>query len=213
MTSPMICRPRTAIISQNAKRRRWLALPGGIIALAALLAVGTGAQIVHTSHQHATDRVDVAIVLGAAVDGDQPSPVFAERIRHGVALWHRGQVRYLLMTGGTRREGVATEASVARAMAVRMGVPADRVLYEDRSRTTYQNLENARAVMSSNDLRSAVIVSDPLHIERALTMANRLGIDAEGAPTPSTRIRSWSTWTPFLLREIWFNLSYRVRGG
>ena len=39
---------------------------------------------------------------------------------------------------------------------------------------------------------------------RALRAARRLGIDAVGSPTPSTRFRTFRTQREFLLREVYF---------
>ena len=43
---------------------------------------------------------DAAIVLGAGIKQDQPSPVFRERINHGVNLYKEGVVKKLIFTGG-----------------------------------------------------------------------------------------------------------------
>lgn len=44
---------------------------------------------------------DAAIVLGAAVWGDRPSPVFRERIRHAVALYKQGKVERIILRGAS----------------------------------------------------------------------------------------------------------------
>jgi uncharacterized SAM-binding protein YcdF (DUF218 family) len=49
-----------------------------------------------------------------------------------------------------------------------------------------------------------LIVSDPLHMRRAMAMAEAEGFDAFPAPTPTTRYRSLGTQLPFLAREVWF---------
>jgi carboxypeptidase Taq len=47
-------------------------------------------SIVKFGSQDFSKQADCIIVLGAAVDGNQPSPVFEERLRHGVALYEQG---------------------------------------------------------------------------------------------------------------------------
>ena len=78
------------------------------------------------------------------------------------------------------------------------------MLFEEISRTTQQNLSEALAVMRKNGLKSAVIVSDPLHMRRAMWMAHDLGIKASSSPTPSSRYRSTTTRASFLARELYF---------
>jgi hypothetical protein len=75
---------------------------------------------------------------------------------------------------------------------------------ETLSRTTYQNLARARDVLTEHGLQRVIVVSDPLHMARALRLCRRLGIDALGSPTPSSRFRSFRTQWRFLAREVYF---------
>ena len=53
-------------------------------------------------------------------------------------------------------------------------------------------------------LRTAVLVSDPLHLRRAIWMADDLGIAAVSSPTPTTRYRSLKTKLRFLRHELYY---------
>ena len=169
-------------------------------------------QIVEAGTTRAKQRADVAIVLGAAVYGDRPSPVFEERIKHGVSLYRSGQVGKLLFTGGYSSRNKGTEAIVGGRYAARHGVPPLAILMETQSHTTRENLVNARRVMQANGLSRALIVSDPLHLKRALQMAKDLHMDAEPSPTPTSRFRSLRTKAGFLLRELYFYNHYLLTG-
>jgi uncharacterized SAM-binding protein YcdF (DUF218 family) len=160
---------------------------------------------------HAT-KSDCIIVLGAAVQGTTPSPVFTERIRHGIALYHAGHAPKLLFTGGFGDEQTHSESSVGRLIATQQAVPEGDILIEERSRTTMQNLSEARSVMRKHGLKSAIIVSDPLHMKRAMTMAAGLDLDAVSSPTPTTRYRSFQTKFGFLIRELYFFHHYLITG-
>jgi uncharacterized SAM-binding protein YcdF (DUF218 family) len=184
----------------------WLPLP-----LAAWLIL-VAAQINATGKVHHPGPADAAIVLGAAVNDAAPSPVFRERIRHGVTLYRTGSVRKLILTGGVGEGASHAESQVARAIAIRAGVPAQAILIETRSRTTQQNMAEAKRLMDRHRLSTALIVSDPLHMKRALRMARDAEITAYGAPTPTTRYRSWRSKTGFLLREVYFNNHFLLTG-
>ena len=158
------------------------------------------------------ERGGVAIVLGAAVDDVVPSPVFAARIDHAVDLYRAGRVKRLLMTGGRSPEDRLSEAEAGAAYARAKGVPAAAIMVEDQSKTTRQNLENARAVLAAAASAPVVIVSDPLHMRRALAMARDVGLDAHASPTPTSRYRSLRTQLPFLAREVWFIHLYWLLG-
>lgn len=155
---------------------------------------------------------DCIIVLGAAVEGKTPSPVFEERIRHGIALYNAGYAPKLLFTGGVGDQQAHSEGSIGRSYAIQQGVPAKDVLIEEKSRTTHQNLAEAWSVMHQHGMTSAIIVSDPLHMKRAMLMADGLGINATSSPTPTSRYRSLGTRLGFLLREIYFIHHYAATG-
>ena len=69
------------------------------LSVAAYLAA-LGWQIVSFGRRTTFAKADAAIILGAALMNDRPSPVFLERIRHGFTLFQRGQVDFLVLTGG-----------------------------------------------------------------------------------------------------------------
>jgi uncharacterized SAM-binding protein YcdF (DUF218 family) len=173
---------------------------------------GVAALIIHEEPFGARGPADVAIVLGAAVRGNgSPSPVFEGRLEHAAQLYG-ADVPRLIFTGG-RGEGMPhAEAEVARKWALARRIPAAAIRIETRSRTTHQNLVEARAIMRAEGLRTALIVSDPLHLPRAMRMARDLGIDARPGPATTSRYRSGWTRLPFLLRESFFLTGYWLTG-
>jgi uncharacterized SAM-binding protein YcdF (DUF218 family) len=58
--------------------------------------------------------------------------------------------------------------------------------------------------MQQHNLRKAIIVSDPLHMARALRISKDIGIQAVGSPTPTSRFRTFATRWRFLLQEVYF---------
>ncbi len=145
------------------------------------------------------------VVLGAGVDGDQPSPIFEARLRHGVDLYRRGLAPWLILTGGFGSEKRAAEAEVGRAYALAAGVPESAILIETVSRTTFQNFQETDRLLDEHGLgRKLIVVSDPYHLRRSAMMASRLNLEVQSSATPSTQFRSWQTRLPFLLRETYF---------
>ena len=180
------------------------------IALALLLAgvSSLAVEIAAFGRQSDTAPADAAIVLGAAVDDDAPSPVFEERLRHAAELFDSGQVTWIVVTGGVGQGDTLAEAEAGRDWLIGAGVPADRLLIETQSRTTKQNLVFARPLLDEHALNRVLIVSDPLHMRRAMRMADDQGLDAHPSPTRSSRFQTPGTQIPMLLREVYFNLHY-----
>lgn len=157
-------------------------------------------------------KSDCIIVLGAAIEGENPSPVFAERIRHGIQLYEKGYATKLIFTGGCGDGQKYSESGIAAFVAMQRGVPASDIHTEEKSRTTKQNFSEAVRIMKAHNLKSAIIVSDPLHMKRSMMMADDLGISAVSSPTPTTRYRSLRTKLGFLVRELYFVHHYVFAG-
>ena len=187
--------------SARPRRWRWLLR---LALLAVLWLGGVAAWIVHVGGRDQAGPADAIVVLGAAAYDIRPSPVFTERIRHGIDLYERGYAPTLVFTGGYGDGARFSESQVARRFAVRAGVPEDAILIETLSRTTRQNLSRSRDLLSEHGLQRVIVVSDPLHMARALRLSRELGIDALGSPTPSSRFRSFRTQWRFLAREVYF---------
>lgn len=147
---------------------------------------------------------DAAVVLGAAVWGGDPSPVFAERIRHAIALYDQGRVGRLLFTGGKGEGQRLAEAEAAKRFALQHGVAESHILLETTSRTTKENLVNAKLIAEEQRLGRVLIVSDPLHMKRAMSIAHTLGLEALPSPTQTSRVADpWDQgW--MLARETFF---------
>ncbi len=157
-------------------------------------------------------KADAAIVLGAEVWGNQPSPVFRERINHGIKLYKSGDIHTLIFTGGQGDSKALAEAIVAKHYAVAQGVLEADILTETQSRTTQQNLYYSRQVAMAYRLKRFLIVSDPLHMKRAMLMARDMGMDAHPSPTQTSRYRSPNSQLQFLARETYFYFVYLLLG-
>ena len=187
------------------RRRGWLGWIGRLGAVLSLWLLGVAIYIVWVGDRDQAAPADAIIVLGATAYDAKPSPVFEERIRHGLDLYQRGYAPTLIFTGGFGGNGARfAESQVARRYALRHDVPADAILIETVSRTTRQNLIEARGLMRAHGLHRAIVVSDPLHMARALRLCRELQIDALASSTPSTRFRSFQTRWRFLVQEVYF---------
>jgi uncharacterized SAM-binding protein YcdF (DUF218 family) len=182
----------------------------GSVALIAYMA----AQISERGKLDERQPVDAIVVLGAAQFNGRPSDVFQARLEHAVALWDEGWADWLIVTGGKLPHDDTTEAAVARGWAIAHGVPPDRILAEDRGRTTLESLEAVRTIFRDEDLQTGLFVSDETHMLRVLRMAEDLGIRAFSSPTrtsPSDLVESRRRGA--VLHEIAGLAVYYVGGG
>lgn len=171
---------------------------------------GTFLSIGRFSKIDQTQKADVAIILGTAVWGNEPSPVFEQRILHGIKLYQDGWVDYLIFTGGSPEIGKPSEAEVAKSYAVKKGILIDKIFIEDQSRITQENLVYSKEILTKNTFSTVLIVSDPIHMRRAMTMASDLELVAYSSPTQTSQFRSASKKFGFLLRETYLLIGYKV---
>lgn len=156
-----------------------------------------------------TADADVAIVLGAGIRRNgEPSPVFRERINHAVELYEQGIVGAIIFTGGVGPGNQLAGSEVARQYALENGVPPTYIFIETKSQDTLENLAEAQRMMESKSFQTALIVSDPLHMYRAMKMADDLGINAKSSPTTTSRYVSSRAIFNFLAREIFLVTGY-----
>jgi len=183
-----------------------------VILSTAILAAGLLALRIYSfGHTSSDARADAAVVLGAAVWTNQVSPVFKERINHAVNLYRIGQVRKLIFTGGQGNPGEPTESAAARDYAIQSGIPASDILIEEKSHNTYENILYAKQLADTHGINKVLIVSDPLHMKRAMAMAEDVGLVAETSPTPSTRYQGLSSQLGLLAHETYFYIGYLLR--
>lgn len=163
----------------------------GAACLGIALAGGYTTYRVWAQGQRDEERpADAIVVMGAAQYDGRPSPVFASRLDHGVALFLGGYAPRLVMTGGKAAGDRTTEAAVGRAFALERGVPPGAIVVEDQSRTTLESVRAVAALLQADGARTAIFVSDRPHMLRVLRMASDVGITAWGSPTRTSPIES-----------------------
>lgn len=155
-------------------------------------------------------KADAAIVLGTAVWGDEPSPVLRERINHAIWLYENEYVEVIIFTGGKTNGSQLAEAAVSKNYAVAQGIPGEDILIEDRSLVTIENFRYVSEIADLHELSDFLVVSDPLHMKRALLMAEDTGFDAYTSPTTSSEYNSPATIIPFFFREIGAYVAYTL---
>jgi len=183
------------------QKRYWLLLPVALLTYLAL-------DIYLYSFITDTDPADAAIVLGTEIWVDQPSPVFRERINHAIALYRNGSVEQIIFTGGYGEGEQFAESEVARAYTINKGVSEEDIFIETESRTTYENLLGAYEIVQEKGLGRVLIVSDPMHMKRAVMIAKDLGMDAYASPTTTSKYQSWKSQLRFLRQELFNYIAY-----
>ena len=194
----------TSVMAAPKRKRRWLrwvwALLIAVLLWLAMVALAIWSYADKTDAQ----KADAIVLLGASVAGTEPSPVFAARIDHAIELYRQGRAPLLVLTGGTAPGDAVSEAQAALQYMLARGIPAGAMQLESQSQTTAQNLRNAKPLLAAAQAQRVLLVSDPLHMRRAVVLARRMQMDAHPSPTPTTRYVGLVAKLGFLARETWF---------
>lgn len=189
-------------------RSRWWRVLLILIGLLVLWLLALAIDIATYATLHDNGPADAAIVLGAAVWDDQPSPVFEERIKHAIELYQTGRVKAIIFTGGMGQGDSIAEAIAASRYAIERGASSRAVFCETASHFTHENLLGAKAIVEQQHFDRVLIVSDPLHMRRAMSMARDFGLNAYSAPTPTSRYCSAASQVGFLGSETGYYALY-----
>lgn len=149
------------------------------------------------------------VVLGGALEpayvmkgNDQPAlGNAAERMTAPVALMRRNANLQLLFTGGSGELlGTSmTEAARAKVFFDSMGVPANRVIYESASTTTYQNAVLSAALPGVNPKRPWLLLTSASHMPRAMASFRQAGWSVTAYPVDYWAGRA-TPWTEYSLQ-------------
>ena len=197
------------MIVKGKARRVWIVLLSAVLLLL-LTATLTAVSIVRYARADETRAADCIVVLGAGTWEGTVSPVFEERLRHAAELYRSGLAPKIILTGGLDPANTVTDAEAARRWTEREEIPAEDVFLEDRSRYTHENFLYAKEIMDREGFESALVVSDPLHMKRAMLCARDFGVTGYSSPTPTSMYRSAGARAKFLLRETGCMMVYRV---
>jgi Uncharacterized membrane protein len=122
------------------------------------------------------EQADAAIVLGASLWSDKPSPALKERLDYTDKLYKDGKVKLLILSGGLDNNGSKlTEAEGMRVYLLAKGIPADKLLLDNAARSTYENLLNSKVIATDHHLEKLLIVTHDYHAPRAMEIAHYLG--------------------------------------
>ncbi len=154
----------------------------GVLAAAFMLGVALRVDRVGRRIPRFPTRPLTGVVLGARVHADgSPSPALIDRVRVGVALLNEGRAQRLILSGGSPDDR-PTEASVMQRLALEFGAPAESLVLETKSRSTFENA--AFTVPLLGDEREIILVSCDFHLARATAHFRRRGLTVWPVPSP-----------------------------
>ena len=139
------------------------------------------------------------VVLGSKVSGSVPSADLRVRIEAAAAYLKERPQAVCIACGGQGPGENRTEAEVIRDGLAERGVDPARVLLEDKSTSTEENIGNALSIIGRNGLNGELaIVTDEYHEFRACSIARKRGVSAWAVPAGTP----WYIFSACWAREL-----------
>jgi uncharacterized SAM-binding protein YcdF (DUF218 family) len=118
------------------------------------------------------------VVLGSKVNGNRPSLTLAKRLDVAAEFLLENPNVNCVVTGGQGADEDYPEAVIMKQYLIDKGVSASRIRVEDKSTSTFENLEFALDVILENNYYSNIcIVTDNFHQLRASMICDKLSIE------------------------------------
>ena len=154
------------------------------------------------------DKPNVVVVLGCKVRGDGPSKMLRIRLDAAKELLDEYPDVKCVVSGGQGSDEQMTEAECMKNYLVKKGISADRIIMEDKSKTTFENMKFTFEKLDELGIsRDITIVTDGYHLYRASLIAKEqgagevtcYGADTEFRHIASHWVREWMGLTKFIL--------------
>lgn len=153
-------------------------------------------------------NLDAIIVLGAKVNGRVPSGALRNRIQVGVEYLRDNPETIAVLSGGQGPDEGISEAQCMYENMVAAGIDPARLIIEDQSTDTSENLKFSRVLLPEGT-ETIGLVTNNFHICRSLALARKLGWEnVHGVPVATTML----SMPHYLMREFIGILYDGVRG-
>ncbi len=148
------------------------------------------ALIRHAPSKSVPAITDALVILGAALKGQEVSRTLDQRLRQSAGILRQHPGLRAVVSGGLCPGGARTEAAAMAERLEHLGIARDRIILEDQSQSTVENLTHCLPLLTQilgRAPRMVAIVTSDYHVYRALLMARRLGYNAIGIAAPAAR--------------------------
>ena len=187
-----------------------VAASAGVVILMAAMGILTSSG---ASDWKSAEQSDYAIVLGAAVQNTgAPSRIMRNRLAAAMEFMERNPKAKVILSGGQGSDEPETEAKCMFDTLVSMGADPSRLIQEDRSHTTRENLINSMEIISEQGgtKHKISLITSEFHQRRAAYIADSLDIDTCAVSAHTDR---WFYRVNYTLREVFAFVKAAIQSG
>lgn len=185
---------------------KWTA--GILFGVAVLVFVVVEGIIIRYGAATPSAGADYVLVLGCQVKGTNPTYALTKRLDAAYDYLMNNQDTLVILSGGQGPGEDVTEAYAMAEYLKKKGLPESRMLLEDKSQNTDENIRFSMGLMKSSDA-AVVLVTNHFHVFRGVGVAKKQGltnVEGLGAPT------KWYTVPNQYMREGFAVIKYKLWG-
>ena len=145
------------------------------------------------------DKAYPAVLLGCKVNGSSPSLMLSRRLQAALKYLNENEEAIIVVSGGQGENEDISEAECMKNYLVSNGISESRILMENKSADTEQNLRFSKEILENNGYgNEIVIITDSFHQFRASMIADKLDLKTSSVSAqtpyyllPTYWVREW----------------------
>ncbi len=150
--------------------KRFLILFRVFVSVCLLFFIAVEGIILKSAFTAPPENLDYLIVLGAKVNGTQPSGALRNRIDMASEYMHKNPETLVIASGGQGPDEGISEAECIRRGLVQRGIDESRILMEDKSTSTLENLTFSLNLLG-DETPTIGLVTNNFHVYRSMKIA------------------------------------------
>jgi uncharacterized SAM-binding protein YcdF (DUF218 family) len=166
----------------------------------------------YAGHNPAIRSADVIVVLGAAQFNGRPSEALKARLVEAKRIYALGLAKSIITVGAGAPGDRTTEAASSEHWLVDHGIKSKMITTIEKGRDTLVSTQSYIVEMKRRNWKSVIIVTDPYHCLRAITMAHDLGAVSSCSPVRTGPNSLDHLNIHYLIREAGAYLAYIILG-
>ena len=192
---------------------RWIRRTITIIVVIALIAPGYAvSQVWRAAKNPIVRNADVIVVLGTAQLNGRPGEALEARLKEAKRIFDLGYAPTIITVGAGAPGDRTTEAASGKYWLRTHGIASKKITAIEEGRDTLASTKAYTAVMKKRYVSDVIIVTDPYHCKRAMTMANDQGVVSTCSPVQTGPNTLGNSGYRYLIREAAAYLSYITVG-
>ena len=192
---------------------RWIRRTITVIVILALIGPAYGiSQVWRAANNPVVRQADVIVVLGTAQLNGKPGDGLEARLVEAQRIFELGYAPTIITVGAGAPGDRTTEAASGKYWLRTEGIPSRKITAVEEGRDTLTSTKAYAAVMKKRYVSDVIIVTDPFHCARAITMANDQGVLATCSPVQTGPNTLDNSGYRYLIREAAAYLAYITVG-